>query len=146
MIPAQRTRTYLGFDHGMRRIGVAVGQDLTRTARPLQTLGAVDGVPDWKALSVLITQWQPDGLVVGIPYRLDGSAQEMTRAAQRFARRLHGRFRVPVHFMDERLSSAEAQSLLGGSGPARSRRPDGELDQVAAQLILQSWLQTGEHR
>ncbi|HEY0635255.1 MAG TPA: Holliday junction resolvase RuvX [Gammaproteobacteria bacterium] len=130
-------RTLLGFDFGTRRIGVAVGQELTGTARPLTTLTSRDGGPDWAAISRLIEEWQPAALVVGIPWHMDGSEMELTRLATRFGNRLRGRYNLPVFTVDERLTSAEAEQLLHEEG---QRFDQGAVDQVAAQLILQSWL------
>jgi putative Holliday junction resolvase len=128
-------RTVLGFDYGSRRIGVAVGQTLTGSATPLSTIRARDGKPDWPAIAKLIADWKPDALVVGIPYHMDGSEQDMTRAAQRFCRQLEGRYRLPVHRAEERLSSYVVES-------DRSRASDRrEIDPLAAQVILQDWLQ-----
>ncbi len=132
-------RTCLGFDYGLRRIGVAVGETLTGSARPLQTVAARDGEPDWDALGGLIRSWEPDALVVGVPLHLDGARQPMTDAAQRFARRLEGRYRLPVHRVDERLSSDEARRVLAERG-VTGRAARGRLDPVAAQIILETWL------
>jgi len=130
-------RTLLGFDFGTRRIGIAVGQELTGTARPLTTLASRDGGPDWTAIGKLIEEWHPAALVVGIPYHMDGSEMELTRLATRFGNRLRGRYNLPVFTVDERLTSAEAEQVLRADG----RRFDkGAVDQLAAQLILQSWL------
>ena len=135
-------RTLLGFDYGTRHIGVAVGQELTGTSAPLVTLPSRNENPDWDAISRLIEEWQPAALVVGIPLNMDGTEQPMTAAARRFARRLEGRYRLPVHLADERLSTVEAGRLLResatDSGTRRSRRRR-ELDEVAAHLILQTW-------
>lgn len=128
------TQTLLGFDFGTRRIGVAVGQRVTGTSRALATLNARDGQPDWAQVEQLVATWQPDALVVGLPLRLDGSRSEVTAAAERFARRLHGRLRLPVHMQDERLSSYAAGQLADGA-----HKCDG-LDAAAAQIILQDWL------
>lgn len=128
--------TVLAFDFGMRRIGVAVGETLTGSARPLTTLPCRDGVPDWSAVAALLEQWQPVRLVVGLPLRLDGSESELTRAARRFANRLAGRFGLPVSTTEEQLSSVEAQRLLGERGGRR--RDKGEVDRLAAAIILQS--------
>lgn len=134
---AHRPRTLLGFDFGTRRIGIAIGQELTGTARPLTTLASPDGGPDWRAISRLIEQWHPDALVVGIPYHMDGSEMELTHLASRFGNRLQGRYNLPVFTVDERLTSDEAERLLReGDRPLDK----GAVDQVAAQLILQSWL------
>ncbi len=130
-------RTLLGFDYGSRRIGVAVGQELTATARPLETLPCRNGQPDWPALGRLITTWQPDALVVGMPATADGTETPFVLAAQRFTRQLHGRFGLPVYTSDERLSSREAERQL--SADQRRNQP-GLVDRLAAQVILQAWL------
>lgn len=134
--PGRIAGTVLGFDFGRKRIGVAVGQTVTRTARALETLSSPDGGPDWGGITRLLEQWQPAALVVGLPTHMDGTAHEMTRAARRFGNRLHGRYHLPVFWMDERLSSAEAEAMLGGGVPDDK----GAIDQLSAQLILQSWL------
>lgn len=127
--------TWLGFDYGLRRIGVAVGQTLTGTASPLRTLQAVGPHPDWDSIAGLIGEWRPEGLVVGLPLNMDGTEEEETAPrARRFARQLQGRFGLPVHLIDERLSTREAQRLTG-PGSARTG-----LDAYAAKLILESWL------
>jgi putative Holliday junction resolvase len=130
-------RIVLGFDFGTRRIGVAVGQELTRSANALVTLNNRNGAPDWEAIGRLIEQWQPTALVVGLPLNLDGSDHEVTRLARRFGNRLRGRYNLPVYTMDERLSSAAAEALLAEQG----RYDKADVDKVAAQLILQGWLE-----
>lgn len=130
-------RILLGFDFGTKRIGVAVGQELTRSARALETLRSRDGGPDWEGISRLIKQWQPAALVLGLPLNLDGSDHEITRLARRFGNRLRGRYNLPVYTIDERLSSAEAEALLARQGHFDKE----EVDKVAAQVILQSWLE-----
>ena len=132
-------RTLLGFDFGTRRIGVAVGQEVTGTARALTTLRCPNGAVDWPAISRLIEEWQPDALVVGVPLHMDGAEQEMTRAARRFGNRLHGRYNLPVFTVDERLTSDEAERLLAETG--RSAGDKEAIDALAAQLILQTWLE-----
>ena len=127
----------LGFDFGTKRIGVAVGQELTRSARALITLNNRNGAPDWEAISRLIDEWKPAALVVGMPLNLDGSDHEITRLARRFGNRLRGRYNLPVYTMDERLSSAEAESQLAEQG----RYEKADVDKMAAQLILQGWLE-----
>ncbi|HEB58077.1 MAG TPA: Holliday junction resolvase RuvX [Gammaproteobacteria bacterium] len=127
--------TVLGFDFGTRRIGVAIGQTLTQSARPLTTLRARDGQPDWQEVNRLLAEWRPDALVVGLPVHMDGSEHERTQAARRFGNRLHGRFQLPVIWMDERLTSDEAERRLREEGGDAD-----EVDAVAAQLIVQSWL------
>lgn len=136
--------TYLAFDFGERRIGAATGQSLTATAAPLTTLHSPNGAIDWNAIAALISEWQPDALVVGLPTHMDGSEIPITQRARRFMRQLEGRFRLPVHAQDERLSSREAEALLReqrASGQ-RGRTRKGDVDKMAATLILQRWLDT----
>jgi len=133
-------QTFLCFDYGRKRIGTAVGQRLTQSATPLTTIPARDGKPDWQAVSRLIDEWKPDALVVGIPYHMDGSSQEMTVAAQRFCRQLEGRYRLPVYQAEERLSSYVVESGLA----ANADKTTTEIDPLAAQVILQDWLQGKE--
>ncbi len=130
--------TLLGFDYGRRRIGIAVGQEITGTATPLGTVTARDGVPDWKRISALIEEWQPARLVIGLPRHADGSNSDMTRAARKFAQQLEARYRLPVTTMDERLSSHAAAELQR----ERAGSPGSDLDAIAAQIILQDWLDT----
>jgi putative Holliday junction resolvase len=132
-----RPRVLLGFDFGIKRIGVAVGQELTRTARELETLSSPDGGPDWKGITRLIEQWQPDALVVGLPMNADGSEHEVTRLARRFGNRLNGRYNLPVFTIDERLSSVEAERILSEE---QGRFEKEEVDRLAARIILESWL------
>lgn len=126
--------TLLGFDYGTAKIGIAVGQSITGTATPLITLRAVRQHPDWLRIGELIATWQPSELVVGLPCDLDGSETEIAAPAKRFARQLEGRYRLPVHMIDERLTSMEARRRL-------QRRPKSfeELDAVAAGVILETW-------
>lgn len=130
--PPAGATTLLGFDYGRKRIGVAVGQSLTATANALTTISAREGKPDWPAITRLVAEWKPGALVVGIPYHMDGSEQDMTRAAERFCRQLEGRYRLPVYRAEERLSSYIVEQRLGGRQA---------IDPLAAQVILQDWLQ-----
>ena len=137
-------RTLLGFDYGTRCIGVAVGQELTGNTRPVITLKANNGEPRWAEIDDLVKTWGADALVVGIPLDLDGTRQEMTDRAEDFAKTLGKRYQLPVFHSDERLTSMEAKNHLPPNTKARQRRDDWQrktiLDQVAAQLILDTWL------
>jgi putative Holliday junction resolvase len=126
----------LGFDYGVRRIGVAVGQTITRTATPLTTLPTRDDKPDWEAIGRLIRDWQPESIVVGLPYQMDDTEAPVAVRARRFARQLEGRYRVPVFFADERLTTCEAERQLGRD----ARRDALRVDAMAARLILETWL------
>lgn len=135
-----RARTLLGFDYGIRRIGIAVGQEVTRTVTPLITLSSKTGKPDWDAIGELISEWQPDLLIVGLPLQMDGSEQELTQRARRFGNQLKGRYNLPVEMVDERLTSYEAEQLLRQRSYSGAGHIDQQqIDQLAAQLILQSW-------
>ena len=130
----------LAFDFGLRRIGVAAGQDVTGSATPVGVVTARDGVPDWATLDRLMRDWAPDRLVVGLPYNMDGSDQDITRRARHFAGELAQRYRRPVDDLDERLSSREAEAhlkVLRQQGRRRIRRED--IDCAAACVILESW-------
>ena len=111
--------SYLAFDFGTRRVGVASGNALTRTATPLRTL-AVEGEARFDAIDALIAEWQPDALVVGVPFHPDGAPHENTLRAQKFARRLRGRHGLPVYEVDERYSTTEAHALGAKDADAAS--------------------------
>lgn len=134
--------TLLAFDYGRRRIGVAVGNTLTGDARPLTTLDATDAGPDWARIAALLAEWRPARLVVGVPYNDRAQNEVMATEAQRFARRLQGRFELPVDMVDERLSSADAHDRLKEGRRAGRRGPIAkkDIDSAAAAVILQDWL------
>ncbi|WP_193323395.1 Holliday junction resolvase RuvX [Erwinia endophytica] len=132
--------TLLAFDFGTKSIGVAVGQQLTGTANPLPALKAQDGTPDWSKIEVLLKEWQPDRIVVGLPLNMDGSEQPLTARARKFANRLHGRFGVQVDLHDERLSTVEARADLFSRGGFRALNK-GSIDSLSAVVILESWFE-----
>jgi len=126
------TRCFLAFDFGARRVGVAVGNTLLRQAQPLKTVAA-EGGARFAAIGALVAEWQPDALVVGVPFHPDGAAHENTLRARRFGRQLNGRFRLPVHEVDERFTTTEA--LAAGAA---------DVDAASAALILDQYLRTAE--
>jgi len=141
-------KTILGFDFGTKKIGIAVGQSITQTVTPLITLPSKNQKPDWEAIEKQIKEWQPNILVVGLPVHLDGEEQPMTLAAKKFGNQLNGRFQLPVEFMDERLSSYEAEERLheinanrknNGKKQTNKRQKAMDIDKIAAQLIVESW-------
>ncbi|MBI5658808.1 MAG: Holliday junction resolvase RuvX [Nitrosomonadales bacterium] len=130
--------TFLAFDFGTRRIGVAVGNSVSGTAQPLVTLHGEQNEQRFSAIAALISEWQPAALVVGLPGNDDGTPHEMTRLCRRFARRLKGRFDLPAILVDERYTSAAASSQLNEAG-IRGIKQKALLDQVAAQQILRAY-------
>lgn len=134
------SHTFLSFDFGTKSIGVAIGQRLTGTARPLNALKAQDGIPDWNRIEALLKEWQPERVVVGLPLNMDGSEQPLTTRARKFANRLHGRFGVQVDLHDERLSTVEARAELFERGGFRALSK-GNVDSLSAVIILESWFE-----
>ena len=134
----QISGTLLAFDFGLKRIGVAVGNTISSSTRPLVTLYGEQNEQRFAAIAKLIAEWQPAALVVGLPCNDDGSPHEMTRLCRRFANRLKGRFNLPTIMVDERYTSTAASSHLSELG-VRGIRQKPLLDQVAAQHILQAY-------
>ncbi len=124
---SDRPLSYLAFDFGIKRVGVACGNSLMRQAQPLRTVAA-EGDARFVQIKKLIDEWQPDALVVGVPFHPDGAEHEITLRARRFARQLDGRFHLKVHEVDERYSSVEAE-----------RDDPQDLDSAAAAVILQQF-------
>jgi putative Holliday junction resolvase len=131
-VTAPAARSFLAFDPGERRVGVASGNTLLEHAAPLRTLAAV-GEARFAAIAALIADRQPDALVVGVPFHPDGAEHENTRRARRFARQLHGRFKLPVFEVDERYTTTEALAQARDGGEA-------DADAAAAALILEQFL------
>lgn len=134
--------TVLGFDVGMRRIGVAVGNAMTGGARAVAVVDVRDAGPEWAQVERLLREWRPDGLIVGDPLTLDGGDQPIRKVAQAFARELRQRTRLPVVMVDERNSSQEAAMRFAEERAEgkRKRRDAGLLDAVAAAVIVDRWL------
>jgi putative holliday junction resolvase len=128
----------LGFDFGMRRIGIAVGTRESLTARPLVCLPAKNGVPDWSKILKLISEWEVQALVIGSPLNMDGSTQNTTFAAKRFANKLASKCRLPAYLVDERLTSVEARRTIKEEGLPF------DVDSYSAKLILEQWLRSDE--
>ncbi|MCC4115418.1 Holliday junction resolvase RuvX [Aromatoleum toluclasticum] len=137
--------TLLGFDFGLARLGVAVGELETGQASALVTISGEANAPRFAAIEKLIAEWRPVALVVGLPSHLDGTPHEMTARCRRFANQLHGRYGLPVMESDERLSSAAAEAALEEAGQRSWRERKPVLDAVAAQIILQHFLDTLQH-
>ena len=129
---ARAVQSFLAFDFGTRRVGVATGNSLMKTAQPLRTL-ALEGDARFKAIGALIKEWTPDALVIGVPFHPDGAEHDNTVRARRFGRQLHGRFQLAVHEVDERYTTVDA--LAAGARDA---------DGAAAALILEQFFRERE--
>lgn len=141
---ASGARTLLGFDYGTKHLGIAVGGTTTGTAQPLDTVAVRHGLPEWPPVDRIIKEWQPGALVVGLPLNMDGTENDMTRAARKFGQRLHARYNLPVHMVDERLTSVDAKNaLVEARVPWKHRRA--RVDKLAAQNILQAYLDENRH-
>lgn len=130
--------TFLAFDFGARRIGIATGNTISASANPLETIDEEKTDPRFARIAALIAEWQPAALVVGLPSNDDGTPHELTALCRRFANRLKGRFGLPVILVDERYTSLAASSRLNEAG-VHGRKQKALLDQYAAQQILQAY-------
>ena len=129
----------LSFDYGEKTIGVAVGNSSTGQAHPLTTVRVIRGRVDWEAISGLIDEWNPVALVVGLPLNMKGGDNRVTPKARKFGNRLNGRYNLPVHMVDERLTTRDARTQLYNAGVVEKRHKP-VLDKLAAQSILQTYL------
>lgn len=136
------TNRIIGFDFGLRRIGVATGNRQTKTAQALSTLSARNGQPDWHALDKILQQWLPTLLVVGLPLAMDGSESNMSGEARKFGAKLSEHTGLTVNFVDERLTSVTADRILRETaqpGKKMTKKRVRTIDNLAAQLILQTY-------
>lgn len=137
------TVTALAFDFGLRSIGIAYGQSLTGTGQPLPHLKAKDGIPNWDNIAQLIKEWKPGILVIGLPLNMDDSESELSRRSRKFGNRLHGRFNIPIDFMDERLTSFASKQDAKERGHKGDYKKE-PIDSFAAQMILEDWFRSRE--
>ena len=137
----QGQRTVMGFDFGTKSIGIAIGQELTGSASSLKAVKAQDGIPNWDHIAVQVAEWQPDLMVVGLPLNMDGTSQEVTFKAKKFANRLHNHYGIPVQTQDERLTTADAKARLFESGGYKNLGK-GNVDNMSAVIILESFFES----
>ncbi|VFP86784.1 Putative pre-16S rRNA nuclease [Candidatus Erwinia haradaeae] len=139
-------QTFLSFDFGMKSIGVATGQSITRTAYPLQALKAQSGVPDWNQVDSIFYEWQPTHIVVGLPLNMDGSEQPFTKKTSFFAQCINTRYSITVYLHDERLSTIAARAeIFKRRGSAALLQKDC-VDALSAAIILESWLENSYYQ
>jgi len=135
--------TLLGIDFGFKRIGIATGQTITRSTSALTTLPNEKHNTNWDGINKVIHEWKPDVIVIGLPINKDGTDHAVTKAVRKVARALEETHTIPVHFQDERLSSNEAENVLKhqrATGARKKKVQKTDIDQLAAALILQRWL------
>ncbi len=137
----KNNQSVLGFDFGMKSIGVAIAQSVTGTAAPLQAIKGVNGIPDWDIIVALYDEWKPDAIVVGVPLNMDGTSQHTTFAARKFANRVQQKLKHQVFTHDERLTTVEAKARLFELGGVK-KLTKGKVDSVSACLIIEHWLES----
>jgi putative Holliday junction resolvase len=137
-IKTRRDGTYLGFDFGTKHLGIAVGQTITKTANPLSMIPMKKGAPNYDLLDAIVEKWQPLGLIIGLPLQPDGTHSQTSLAAKRFGQDLGQHYRLPIYYIEERLTSFQARQSLKDS-PALTQAGQNK-DAIAAAIILQSWL------
>ena len=140
IVKPQGERTVMGFDFGTKSIGIAIGQELTGSATSLKAVKAQDGIPNWDDIAVQVKEWQPDLMVVGLPLNMDGTSQEVTFKAKKFANRLHNHYGIAVHTQDERLTTADAKARLFERGGYKNLGK-GNVDNMSAVIILESFFE-----
>ena len=130
----------LGVDFGQKRIGLALGQTMTQSARALSTVANNQQL--WHELAAVIKEWQISQIVIGLPLDMDGEEQEITRQVKNFAKKLQQQFELPINYIDERLTSyeAERQFKTQRANKLAKAKHKSQIDAMAAQIILQSWL------
>lgn len=133
------SKTVMAFDFGLRNIGVAVGSIATQHADELTPLKAKDGIPNWDEIKKIIEEWQPQQLVVGLPFNMDDTEATIAPHCKKFSNRLKEKFQLPVALIDERLSSLNAKQEAHERGRKIDHK-NNRVDSIAARLILESWL------
>ena len=139
--------TLISFDFGKQRTGIAIGNTITGIATPHTVIQSKNNQPNWEQITVLLNEWRPERLIVGVPYHVDGKNSEMTEAALRFSRQLEGRYNLAVSTISEVLSSREAEQRLKQSrqqGRNKKIKKE-EIDKLAAAIILESWFQSSNY-
>lgn len=134
----QPSKNVLGFDFGEKRIGVALGDSLTKIVHPLQTIETEINSERFYIINGLLEKWKPDYVVIGIPFNDDGTEHRLTMLAKKFSGKIQNKYNLPVFNIDERYTSAEAESILRERG-VKIKENKGLIDQFAAKIILESF-------
>ena len=135
----QKEGNVLGFDFGQKRIGIAVGNNISKTARALTTIDSLSNNQKFEAIQKIIEEWQPVSIVVGVPFNVDGSEHRITNLSKKFAKQLEQKYSLPTHLIDERYTSIEASHEIKDK-KIYLKKKKLLIDQIAAKIILQSYL------
>lgn len=139
MLTSDEKNIFLAFDFGTKNTGVAVGQKITKSATVLPPLQSQKGTPHWQAIDALIKNWQPAALIVGMPYKFDGSDLKVTKLVKRFIDKLKKRYQLPVYTAEERLTTKAAREEIFSRGGYKALQNE-SVDSVAAKIILEEWM------
>ncbi|QCI22373.1 Holliday junction resolvase RuvX [Buchnera aphidicola] len=129
----------IAFDFGLKKIGIAVGENITKRGKPLRVLNARNGIPNWNIIKDLLKCWKPTFLIVGLPLNIDGTKQKITKKSEKFANLLKCKFNILVKMHDERLSTVEAKSIIFAQGGFKQLKKT-NIHSFSAMIILESWL------
>jgi len=135
----QKEGNVLGFDFGQKRIGIAVGNNISKTARALTTIDSLSNNQKFEVIQKIIEEWQPVSIVVGVPFNVDGSEHRITNLSKKFAKQLEQKYSLPTHLIDERYTSIEASHEIKDK-KIDLKKKKLLIDQIAAKIILQSYL------
>jgi putative holliday junction resolvase len=135
----QKEGNVIGFDFGQKRIGVAVGNNISKTAQALITIDSSSNNQKFEAIQKIIEEWQPISIVVGVPFNVDGSEHKVTNLSKKFAKQLEQKYSLPIHLIDERYTSIEASHEIKDK-KVDLKKKKLLIDQIAAKIILQSYL------
>ena len=135
-------RIVMAFDFGIKHIGIAIGQEITKTASTFYSIKALEGQPDWNELDDIIHEWKPDLIVVGDPYNMDGSRSKIQDMSDRFSDALYKRYQIQLEKTDERLSSREANERLQNLDIGK--KSSSNKHSISAQVILEDWFRSKE--
>lgn len=131
----------IGFDFGIKNIGVAFGQTLTKTAKPLTTIRNKKGSIAWEEITTIIKQWEPNILIVGLPFNMDGTEQTLTQLTKKFSKELQQKFNLPVFYVDERLSTWDAKNKLGIHYKAKiNKKEQDKINALSAAILIEQWI------
>ena len=130
----------MAFDFGLKNIGIAIGQEVTKTASTFYSINAVDGQPNWRELDTIINEWNPNLFVVGDPFNMDGSRSKIQDLSDRFSKSLNKRYDINIEKTDERLTSREAKERL--ESLSIGTRDSSNKHNISAQVILEDWFRS----